>query len=132
MKTIINIEPGAQLDESSDFAVMLRSMYIGWCNRKSYNIIDDGVSLVIEGEDLTRLTQEHGVHRLVRISPHDPQKRRHTSFCKVSIAGQPPVQWERAIRSYIFSPYKRAINIITRKETQNVEEVLAGNLELLD
>jgi len=93
----LEIHPGAGGTESMDWANMLLRMYIRFLekNNFSYKIIDkqDGeeagiksVTLFIEGNfPYGYLKNEKGVHRLVRISPFDSNKRRHTSFASVNV-----------------------------------------------
>ncbi len=94
---ILTIHPGAGGTESCDWAAMLLRMYTRWLDTRgyTYRMVDkqDGdeagiksVTLTIEG-DLAYgyLKSENGVHRLVRISPFDANKRRHTSFTAVEI-----------------------------------------------
>ena len=94
---ILEIHPGAGGTESCDWALMLYRMYIRWCEKNNfkYEVLDyqDGdeagiksVSLSIIGKNAYGyLKSEKGVHRLVRISPFDSNKRRHTSFASVDI-----------------------------------------------
>lgn len=91
------IHPGAGGTESQDWAEMLLRMYLRWCERKGYktSIIEyqpgeeagiKSVTVEIKGEFVYGyLKAERGVHRLVRISPFDANKRRHTSFASVYI-----------------------------------------------
>jgi len=93
----LDIHPGAGGTESCDWALMLYRMYTRYCEKKGYKIdvIDyqDGdeagiksVSIMIHGENAYGyLKHEKGVHRLIRISPFDSNKRRHTSFASVDI-----------------------------------------------
>jgi peptide chain release factor 2 len=93
--SILQINAGAGGTESQDWASMLLRMYVRWAERSGYRaeVIDlqDGqeagiksASIEIEGEfAYGYLRSEVGVHRLVRISPFDAQKRRHTSFASV-------------------------------------------------
>ena len=94
---IISIHPGAGGTESQDWASMLLRMYTRWAelNDYSFDILDyqDGdeagiksVELMIKGKNAYGyLKSEKGVHRLVRISPFDANKRRHTSFASVDV-----------------------------------------------
>ncbi len=94
---LLSINPGAGGTESCDWASMLFRMYARWCDIRGfkYEVIDylDGeeaglksVTLRIEGEKAYGyLKSEKGVHRLVRISPFDANKRRHTSFVSVEV-----------------------------------------------
>jgi len=94
---ILSINSGAGGTESCDWANMLLRMYTRWCDEKGYTVktVDilqgeeagiKSVTLEIEG-DLAYgyLKAEKGVHRLVRISPFDSNKRRHTSFASVDV-----------------------------------------------
>ena len=93
----LEIHPGAGGTESCDWADMLTRMYERFLdkNNYTYKVIDkqDGdeagiksVTLYIEGDyAYGYLKNEKGVHRLVRISPFDSNKRRHTSFASVTV-----------------------------------------------
>jgi peptide chain release factor 2 len=94
---IITIHPGAGGVESQDWAQMLMRMYFRWAETHGYKteIADlqmgdeagiKGVTFTIEGlYAYGYIKAEAGVHRLVRISPFDANKRRHTSFAAVLI-----------------------------------------------
>ena len=94
---IVSIHAGAGGTESCDWAQMLVRMYSRWAENKgfSFNTIDilDGdeagiksITFMINGPFAYGLLQsEIGVHRLVRISPFDANKRRHTSFASVDV-----------------------------------------------
>lgn len=71
---------------------------------------------------------ESGIHRICKISPYDKQKRRYTNFVEISVDGQKPIT---IVRSYLFDPIKLVRNIRDSKKTNKIEEVLAGNLDLL-
>jgi peptide chain release factor 2 len=94
---IITISAGAGGTEATDWAEMLVRMYLRWAERRRYatEILDQ-----LEGEEAGLksatisvagrraygwLRAERGVHRLVRISPYDAQKRRHTTFALVEV-----------------------------------------------
>ncbi len=94
---VLEIHPGAGGTESCDWASMLYRMYTRWCEKKGYKyeVIDEqkgeeagikSVSMIIYGINVYGyLKNEKGVHRLVRISPFDANKRRHTSFASVDV-----------------------------------------------
>jgi peptide chain release factor 2 len=94
---ILSIHAGAGGTESQDWAQMLLRMYTRWTERRGYKVeaVDlqpgdeagiKSVTLEITGEyAYGYLKGETGVHRLVRISPFDAAKRRHTSFASVSV-----------------------------------------------
>jgi peptide chain release factor 2 len=93
----LTIHSGAGGTESCDWADMLLRMYQRWIERSGYNsqIIDvqtgeevgiKSITLLVTGEyAYGHLQTERGVHRLVRISPFDANKRRHTSFASVDV-----------------------------------------------
>jgi peptide chain release factor 2 len=95
--TFLTIHSGAGGTESCDWADMLLRMYQRWTERSGYNsqIIDvqtgeevgiKSVTLLVTGEyAYGHLQTERGVYRLVRISPFDANKRRHTSFASVDV-----------------------------------------------
>src|SRR3989454_6893149 len=94
---ILSIHPGAGGTESQDWAEMLMRMYVRWAENRGYKVetLDylpgeqagiKSVTLNIAGENAYGyLSAEAGVHRLVRISPFDANKRRHTSFASVFV-----------------------------------------------
>jgi peptide chain release factor 2 len=94
---IVEINAGAGGTEACDWVSMLLRMYLRWAERKGYkvDIVDQtegevaglkSVTLHVQGLNAYGyLKAERGVHRLVRISPFDAQKRRHTSFASVDI-----------------------------------------------
>jgi peptide chain release factor 2 len=94
---ILSIQAGAGGTESNDWADMLFRMYSRWAERRNFEVEVQDVqagdqagitkaTLVIKGENAYGYVKaERGVHRLVRISPFDSNKRRHTSFCAVDV-----------------------------------------------
>ena len=97
LNAIVNIHPGAGGTEAQDWAEMLMRMYLRWAEQNGFKtqILDyqDGeeagiksVTFNVIGEyAYGYLASETGVHRLVRISPFDANKRRHTSFASVAV-----------------------------------------------
>jgi peptide chain release factor 2 len=95
---IVTIHPGAGGTESQDWAEMLLRMYLRWAERQGFqaelNEYQAGEEAGIKSATFTvtgdyaygLLTSEIGVHRLVRISPFDQAKRRHTSFASVFVS----------------------------------------------
>lgn len=95
---ILTIHPGAGGVESQDWAQMLMRMYLRWAERRGYKtqIVDlqpgdeagiKNATLTISGDyAYGYLRSEAGVHRLVRISPFDANKRRHTSFASIIVS----------------------------------------------
>ncbi len=94
---IVNINSGAGGTESQDWAEILLRMYIRYCEEQGFktNIMDTqmgeeagikSATFTVEGVNAYGLLKaEIGVHRLVRISPFDSNKRRHTSFSSVFV-----------------------------------------------
>jgi peptide chain release factor 2 len=94
---IVSISAGAGGTEATDWAEMLLRMYLRWAERHRYatEILDQlegeeaglkSATVAIDGRNAYgHLRAERGVHRLVRISPYDSQKRRHTTFALVEV-----------------------------------------------
>jgi peptide chain release factor 2 len=94
---ILTITAGAGGTEATDWAEMLLRMYLRWAQRHRFGteILDQlegeeaglkSVTVGVEGRyAYGNLRAERGVHRLVRISPYDSQKRRHTTFALVEV-----------------------------------------------
>lgn len=97
-----NINSGAGGTESQDWAEILLRMFVRFCEREHMNaiILDyqpgegagiKSATLFIKGKNAYGLLKgEAGVHRLVRISPYDANKRRHTSFAAVTVLPEIP------------------------------------------
>jgi peptide chain release factor 2 len=95
---IVTIHPGAGGTESQDWADMLLRMYLRWAERQGFQTVlydyqageEAGLksaTFAVNGEyAFGLLSSEIGVHRLVRISPFDQAKRRHTSFASVFVS----------------------------------------------
>lgn len=94
---IISISAGSGGTDASDWAEMLMKMYLGFAEKHGFKATilhktdadEAGIksaSLEIKGDHAYgNLKSEHGVHRLVRISPYDADKARHTSFALVEV-----------------------------------------------
>ena len=97
---ILSIHAGAGGTESCDWAEMLLRMYRRWCDARGFKneIVDiqpgdeagiKSVTMLVTGDyAYGYLKAERGVHRLVRISPFDSNKRRHTSFASVDVIAE--------------------------------------------
>ncbi len=98
----VHIHAGAGGTESQDWANMLLRMYYRFCERNNFNAdtIDyqpgeeagiKSATLFIRGKNAHGyFKSEHGIHRLVRISPFDSNKRRHTSFTSILVIPEVP------------------------------------------
>jgi len=97
---IVTIHAGAGGTESCDWAEMLMRMYTRWAERRGYGVEFEDI-MAGEEAGVSRVTfrligrnaygyakAERGVHRLVRISPFDSNKRRHTSFSSVDVIAE--------------------------------------------
>jgi len=94
---IATVQAGAGGTESMDWADMLLRMYTRWAEQESFKVEVDEVhygdeagiksaTFTVHGPNAYGLlSAERGVHRLVRISPYDAQKRRHTSFASLDV-----------------------------------------------
>jgi peptide chain release factor 2 len=97
---ILSINAGAGGTESCDWANMLMRMYQRWAESRGWQVeVNDALpgetagiksaTLLLTGENAYGFTKaERGVHRLVRISPFDSNKRRHTSFASVDVIAE--------------------------------------------
>ena len=95
---LIELHSGAGGEEAQDWTDMLHRMYLRYSEKQGYSakilnfLYGDGagyksVSILVEGEHAYgNLKCERGVHRLVRISPFDANKRRHTSFASLEVS----------------------------------------------
>lgn len=98
LNAIVTIHPGAGGTESQDWAEMLMRMYLRWAERQGFETVmndyqpgdEAGIksaTFSVSGQfAYGLLSSEIGVHRLVRISPFDQAKRRHTSFASVFVS----------------------------------------------
>jgi len=94
---IVSINAGAGGTEAQDWVEMLFRMYLRWCESKNFSlkVIDHlagdeagikNLTVTVSGSHAYGyLKSEHGIHRMVRISPFDATGRRHTSFASVSV-----------------------------------------------
>lgn len=94
---IMTLHPGAGGTEAQDWVEMLYRMYLRWSEKKGFkvNILDylagdeagiKSISFEVIGEyAYGYLKSENGVHRLIRISPFDTNKKRHTTFASVDV-----------------------------------------------
>lgn len=98
----VNINAGAGGTESQDWAEMLLRMYVRFCEQSSFTaeVLDQQIgetagiksaTIFVKGKNAYGLLKgEQGIHRLVRISPYDANKRRHTSFSAVTVTPEVP------------------------------------------
>jgi peptide chain release factor 2 len=96
--TVVTVRSGAGGTDSQDWAEMLLRMYLRWAERRGFQVEMKEASpgdeaglksatFIARGENAYGLfAAERGVHRLIRISPFDASKRRHTSFAQLDVA----------------------------------------------
>jgi peptide chain release factor 2 len=104
---IFAVHAGAGGTDSQDWAEMLLRMYLRWCDKRGYKaqVIDHmpgeeagikSATVEVSGRNaFGYLRGERGTHRLVRISPYDASKSRHTSFAKLEV--MPEVEGEAEV-----------------------------------
>ena len=107
---ILSIHPGAGGLDSQDWAEMIFRLYLRWAEAhgmetRIFDLLQDdeagikSVTFMVKGPyAYGYLSGEQGVHRLVRISPFDAAKRRHTSFASVEVSPELPESVEIEIR----------------------------------
>ena len=107
---ILNLHAGAGGTEACDWTQMLYRMYCRYCEKQGFKVTEldcengdeagiKSVSFKVEGENAYGfLKAEKGVHRLVRISPFDSNKRRHTSFASLEVMPEVDDEGEVVIR----------------------------------
>ncbi len=108
---ILSIHPGAGGLDSQDWAEMIFRMYLRWAEERGFQsrvleLFEDdeagikSATIHVSGDHAYGyLKSERGVHRLVRISPFDTAKRRHTSFASVNVSPELPDDAEIEIAS---------------------------------
>ena len=97
LNAIVSVNAGAGGTEAQDWAEMLLRMYLRWCEKNNHQVemIDiqkmeeagiKSATFIVKGDyAYGYLKGETGIHRLVRISPFDANKKRHTSFASVNV-----------------------------------------------
>lgn len=146
----IRIQTGTSNRESADWVRLIANMYQRYCERKGWTINNfscqkhsDDVSYdwaefqVIGDMALNYLVCESGVHRIVRLSPFDTQKRRHTDFALVFVAetnehfgnGFKDKLKKDIIRSYFQYPEPFVKDYSTSCQTRFVHNVLDGEIQ---
>lgn len=130
---ILSINSGAGGTEAQDWAEMLSRMYTRWAESRGWEVeVTDAlpgetaglksVTMVIRGENAYGFTKaERGVHRLVRISPFDSNKRRHTSFSSVDVIAE----IEESTEEVVLPPAEFSVDTFRSggKGGQNVNKV---------
>lgn len=117
---------------------LIADMYKGWCDRDAerrfnqwvYNSVG-GVCVIDVGivcESSARFDNETGVHRITRISPSDPLRRRYTSFIYVISDGSEAR--DNTVRHYILDPYEGVKDVRTGIERADVQNVLDGDIDM--
>ena len=124
---LLALHAGAGGTEACDWCSMLYRMYSRYCEKMGFKVFEldreagdeagiKSVDFRVEGENAYGyLKAEMGVHRLVRISPFDANKRRHTSFCSLEV--MPEVEDKTSTRSLppCVSPITRRVSSCSAK-----------------
>jgi protein subunit release factor B len=130
----IKIKPSNQGVETEDTAKILANMYLQWTKNKnvfiseSYN--DKEYKIITSIRDINILSNEIGVHRIVRVSPFDEKSRRHTSFVLVSLNNE-EYDTRSKVRNYVFDPYTLVRNFRDERETEDIYSFINGDIESL-
>lgn len=95
----ISIYAGVGGEDAKDWVRMLLHMYQKYSEKKSWphRFLNDHTLEIVHADAYERLKEESGVHRLVRISPYDAKKLRHTSFALVEVLPELPEIEERKL-----------------------------------
>lgn len=153
----IEIYAGANGSEGEAWAAMVLRMYLRWAARRGFRVAPGrdvkrtgagikAAAIEVIGHGVERACGESGIHRLVRISPSDPEKRRHTSFASVhvistieghivaharsnEVVGWRSGAFDHQIRSYVLDPYKMAKDLRTGITREDVDSVLDGDID---
>ncbi len=99
----ISIFPGVGGEDAKDWANILLNMYVKYAQKRGWKVaLIDNLAIDVRGEfAFGNLKKESGVHRLVRISPFDSKKLRHTSFALVEVVPELP---ELESRGFVIPP----------------------------
>ena len=154
----VEIHSCAGGEEARNWSDLLARMYTRWAHSCRFPVekIDGDIVFGSETKSIFIfifglnsygfLKNESGVHCLVRISPFTRLKRRHQSFASVLVHSHQrkdvpkeirqkylneKTDWTNKIRSYIFDPYEKVHDLRTGFKTSRVQDVLDGNLSLL-
>jgi protein subunit release factor B len=149
-EALVTIRAGTGVD-AADFAEMLLRMYLRWAERHGYAVdVHETVHSEASGITATtfqvrapfahaRLSAEQGTHRLVRISPHQDDGRRQTSFVEVEVSavseadepvpGDTGSPWGEQIRSYVLQPFRMVKDLRSGHQVDDPTAVLDGEID---
>jgi protein subunit release factor B len=147
----LEIAAGAGGPESEAWAGMVLHMYLRWAARHDVAVLPGRMLTRTEagiksaalslGDGGEALLAESGVHRLVRQSPLDVDRRRHTSFARVDVYEAEdghvvsPMRmtgraWDGSqVRSYVLDPYQKVKDLRTAHEREDADAVLDGDID---
>lgn len=133
------IESGAGGTEAEFWAESLLNMYLAYaagqgaltdiseCQKTEHGIAYAQIRIVAP-KGLPSLEGEHGIHRLVRVPPSDPEGRRHTSFASVAVETADLEADLELVRTFVFDPYKLVQDHRTGNDSPEPQAVLNGDL----
>jgi protein subunit release factor B len=126
---VISVRPSTPGPDGGEWAELLRSMYQMWASHKGYQSrrSEDRVIIAASAGDAASLRHEHGAHRLVRVSPFDPERRRCSTYAQVEVTGGIPA--DGPVRSYILDPYQLVRDARTGHEESDAAAVVNGALD---
>lgn len=136
--TNIKIASGAGGLESVSTMTIIANMYAEFLLKEKvkFAFSQNGNEILISAKNLSEdvkdiLVKECGIHRVVRISPYDIQKRRHTSFTMVSINNLSVP--DSHVRTYMFHPFEiiRSHKEDVRYSAEDMKKIISGDLRLL-
>lgn len=142
-----SVRSGNHGEDAAAWAKMLLSMYEKYFEKQGWAVTEKTIELssipegieqccmTVDG-DRKKLDCEAGIHRLVRISPYDPEKRRITCFAAVGLDDYQVTDqmienkyWEDIVRSYFFYPEKRVKDARNGLIEDDIDKVLDGEIE---
>jgi protein subunit release factor B len=133
-KAIVSVISGDDNPESKYWASKIIQMYSNWSNKKGFKTEINLDKLIVSGNfAYGYLRGESGIHRFVRRSPFDENKRIHSSFVTVFVSSKIDERVKdnlSQVRSYIFDPQTLVKDHITGIERNDPDVVLDGDLNL--
>lgn len=128
--TTIQIQTSGDSPEQLEWVNTLTNMYYNWCKNNGCSAFVSkrgGKEAEIQTDARISPLDESGLFRLVRVSPYDPEQRRHTVFARVIVDGVSDYDTEPR-RSFVLDPYQMATDHKTGTTYDNPLDILSGNI----